>query len=67
MKPTIHGLRRPRASEIAPSTGIESATSSDATPFATAYAEFDAPRSEMSHTEKYSVATFIDQIVFAKS
>src|SRR5215207_6778361 len=52
VNPTIHGLRLPRASEIAPRRGMESATSADETPFATAYDVFDAPRSEISHTEK---------------
>jgi hypothetical protein len=52
---------------MAPSTGIETATNSDAIPFAIATLVFDAPRSDTSHTEKYRVATFIEKTVFAKS
>ena len=39
----------------------------DETPFPTAYTVFDACRSAISQTEKYSVATFIEKMVFAKS
>src|SRR6188472_3035206 len=67
VKPTTHRLRVPRASEIAPSTGTLSTTSTAAIPLATAYSVLDAPRSATSHTEKYSVATFIEKMVFAKS
>ena len=67
MNPTTHGLRRRRESESAPSTGIDSATSSDATPLATAFVVFDTPRSLTSHTAKYRLAMFIEKIVFAKS
>jgi hypothetical protein len=39
----------------------------DEMPLPTAYTVFDACRSSMSQTEKYSVATFIEKMVFAKS
>src|SRR4051794_17841201 len=50
---TTHGLRRRRASDTAPSTGIDTTTSNDAMPVAIAYAVSDAPRSTTTHAEKY--------------
>src|SRR6476659_3954620 len=67
VNPTIHGLRRRRASETAPSTGTDRTIRMDETPFPTAYTVFDACRSAINQTEKYSVATFIEKMVFAKS
>src|SRR5215203_7149634 len=67
VKPTTHGFRRRRASDTAPSTGTESTTRMDERPLPTAYTVFEARRSAMSQTEKYSVATFIEKMVFAKS
>jgi len=64
---TTHGLRRRRASEIAPNTGADTAIKIDEKAVPQATAEFDDPRSTTSHVVKYSDATFIDQIVFAKS
>ena len=67
VNPTTHGFRRRRASDIAPSTGTDSTTRMDEMPLPTAYTVFEARRSSMSQTEKYSVATFIEKMVFAKS
>ena len=67
VNPTTHGFRRRRASEIAPSRGTERTTSSDEIPLPSAYTVLEAPRSAMIQTEKYSVATFIEKMVFAKS
>src|SRR5687768_1256071 len=67
VKPTTQGFRRRRASDTAPSTGIDSMTRMDEMTLPTAYTVFDARRSSMSQTEKYSVATFIEKMVFAKS
>src|SRR6186713_184645 len=67
VKPTTHGLRRRRASDTAPSTGTDSTTRMDEMPLPTAYTVFEARRSAISQTEKYSVATFIEKMVFAKS
>src|SRR5215218_8508086 len=67
VNPTTHGLRRRRASDTAPSTGTESTTRMDEMPLPTAYTVFEACRSAISQTEKYSVATFIEKMVFAKS
>ena len=67
MNPTTHGLRRRRASETAPSTGTDNDERMDEMPFPTAYTVFDACRSAINQTEKYSVATFIEKMVFAKS
>jgi hypothetical protein len=64
---TTHGFRRRRASEIAPSKGTDNTTRNDEIPFPNAYTVFDACKSAINHTEKYSVATFIEKIVFAKS
>jgi hypothetical protein len=67
VKPTTHGFRRRRASDNAPSTGTVATTSSEEMPLPTAYTVFEAPRSAISQTEKYRVATFIEKMVFAKS
>src|SRR5829696_6628805 len=67
VNPTTHGLRRRRASDTAPSTGTDSTTRMDEMPLPTAYTVFEACRSAISQTEKYSVATFIEKMVFAKS
>src|SRR5678816_543464 len=67
VKPTTHGFRRRRASDTAPSTGTDTTTRMDEIPLPTAYTVFEACRSAMSQTEKYSVATFIEKMVFAKS
>src|SRR5258705_3065809 len=67
VNPTTHGLRRRRASDTAPSTGTDSTIRMDETPFPIAYTVFDACRSAINQTEKYSVATFIEKMVFAKS
>ncbi len=52
VKPTTHGLRRRRTSDIAPNTGMAATTSSDAMPFAVAYSIVGAPRSSMSQRVK---------------
>ena len=52
---------------MAPRTGIESTTIADAIALATAYTRSVDPRSLTIQTEKYSVATFIEKIVFEKS
>src|SRR5678816_503003 len=67
VKPTTQGFRRRRTSEIAPRNGIDTTTSADAIAAAAASIVFDTPRSLTSHTVKYSVATFIEKIVFEKS
>jgi hypothetical protein len=67
VNPTTHHFRRRRASEIAPSTGIEMTTIALAIALATAKTVFDEPRSFTSHTPKYIVAMFMEKIVFAKS
>src|SRR5438105_2513383 len=67
VNPTTHGLRRRRASEMAPSTGIAMTIKIDAAAFAIAYTRSVEPRSLTIQTEKYSVATFIEKIVFEKS
>src|SRR6185437_9866336 len=67
VNPTTHDFLRRRASDNAPSTGIVTMTRSEPTELAAAYIVFDAPRSPTSHTEKYSVATFIEKIVLEKS
>src|SRR5215208_3371464 len=67
VKPTTQGLRRRRASDTAPSTGTDSTTRMDEMPLPTAYTVFEACRSAINQTEKYSVATFIEKMVFAKS
>ncbi len=67
VKPTTHGFRRRRASDTAPSTGTDSTTRRDEMPLPSAYTVLEACRSAMSQTEKYSVATFIEKMVFAKS
>src|SRR5919201_1063142 len=67
VNPTTQRLRRRRASEIAPRKGIETTTSALANALADAYSVFDEPRSLTSHTAKYSVAMFIEKMVFAKS
>src|SRR5215208_4865530 len=67
VNPTTHGLRRRRASDTAPSTGTASTTRMDEMPLPTAYTVFEACRSAINQTEKYSVATFIEKMVFAKS
>ncbi|MDE3052293.1 MAG: hypothetical protein KGJ70_00300 [Gemmatimonadota bacterium] len=64
---TTHGLRRRRASETAPSTGMTAMTRSAASALAAPYIMLDAPRSLTSRAEKYSVATFIEKVAFAKS
>src|ERR1044071_7601156 len=64
---TTHGFRRRRASEIAPRRGTDITTSNDEMPLPRAYTVFEAWRSAISQTEKYSVATFIEKMVFAKS
>src|SRR5678816_4687216 len=55
VKPTTHGLRRRRTSEIAPRNGIDTTTSAEATALAAACIVFETPRSLTSHTVKYSV------------
>src|SRR5437588_5234367 len=64
---TTHGLRRCVASEIAPKTGIETTTIAEAIPLTVAYRVLLCPRSATNHAEKYSVAMFIENTVFAKS
>src|SRR5512143_529749 len=61
---TTHGFRRRVASEIAPSTGIDTATRSEEIPLPTATGVFfPTPRSDTSQTAKYNVAMFIEKIV----
>src|SRR5665213_3278620 len=67
VNPTTHGFRRLVTSDIAPSTGIEIMTRIDAIPFPSATSVLEPRRSETIHTAKYSVAIFIEKIVFAKS
>src|SRR5829696_4031168 len=67
VNPITHGFRRPDTSEIAPNTGIDKATSADATAFAIPTIVFVAPRSVTNHTVKYNVAMFIEKMVLAKS
>ena len=67
VKPMTHGLRTCRASEMAPSSGTDSTTSTEASADAMASRVLDWWRSSTNHTAKYSVATFMEKIVFAKS
>src|SRR6476469_10002171 len=67
VNPITQGFRLRRESDSAPRKGIERKTSTDATAFANASIVFETPRSLTSHTAKYSVATFIEKMVFAKS
>ena len=67
VNPTTHGLRRRRASDNAPRNGTESTTRIEEMSLPIAYKVLDAPRSLINQTEKYSVATFIEKMVFAKS
>src|SRR5438046_1821284 len=67
VNPTTHDFRRRLASEIAPRIGNARRTRVLAMALATPYAMFDVPRSHTSQTAKYSVATFMEKIVFAKS
>ena len=46
---------------------MEITTIADAIPLTVAYNVFECPRSATSHAAKYSVAMFIENIVFAKS
>jgi hypothetical protein len=55
------------ATEIAPNNGIDTTTSADEMLLPSATIVFDACRSETSHTAKYSVAMFMEKMVFAKS
>ena len=52
---------------MAPSSGTDSTTSTDASAEAMASRVLDWCRSSTNHTAKYSVATFMEKIVFAKS
>src|SRR4030095_6918463 len=61
------GFRRRRASDSAPSTGIERTTRIDAIAFSVAYRVLVEPRSSTSQAAKYSDATFMEKIVFEKS
>src|SRR5688500_12518870 len=67
VNPTTHGFLRCRASDIAPKIGIETRIRSEEIAVPMDIARLDAPSTSMSQTAKNSVATFIDQTVFAKS
>src|SRR5262245_54126868 len=67
VEPTTHGFRRRVASETAPIQGARTSTTAEERLVASEYAVLEAPRSVTIQTTKYSVATFIEKMVLAKS